>query len=397
MEIKTRFTDSLGPSAIRAITTMINAKTSAGITVTSFAGGMPAKEFFPLKELREITEKIFDNEDGQVIQYAPSTGYEPLKKTLADFMKRFQVTTAAENIQIYEGSTQALSYITRAMLTDGGTIVVEDPSYTGALDIFRSYRAEIIDVPMDDDGLNMEALENALKTHDVKFIYTIPDFQNPSGRVTSVEKRKKMVELAEKYHVLILEDAPYSLLSFSGNVFPAIKSFDKDNNVVYIGSVSKIIAPGMRIGWTVGSKLFTQQMVYIKMIDDLQVNNLSQRQVYHYLSEYDVDEHLETVRKVYGHRRDLMVEAVRESFPEGTKVVVPEGGMFLWLELPEKYDTEKLFEPIFSENIAYVPGSKFYAAPGRSLNCMRLNFATSNEAAISEKVRRMGKIITSLQ
>ena len=394
MELHNRFVDALGPSAIRAITTQINAKTSQGIPVYSFAGGMPAKEYFPLKELREITEKIFDEEDGQVIQYAPSTGYEPLKRTLASFMKRFQVETTAEHIQIYEGSTQGLAYIARAFLSDGGTVVVEDPSYTGTLDILRSYRAEIIDVKMDDDGLNVEALEQVLSTHDVKFIYTIPDFQNPSGRVTSVAKRRKMVELAEKYNTFIVEDAPYTLLSFSGEIPPAIKSFDTSERVIYIGSVSKIMAPGMRVGWTVGSLHFTQQMVYIKMIDDLQVNNLAQRQVHRYLSEYDVDEHLDTVRRVYAHRRDLMVEAVRESFPQGTRLVVPEGGMFMWLELPEGYDAEALFVPVFAENIAFVPGSKFYAAPGRGKNCMRLNYATSNEDVIREKIRRMGQIIS---
>lgn len=397
MEIENRFIQSLGPSAIRAITSQINAKTAQGISVTSFAGGMPAKEYFPMKELKEITEKIFTEEDGQVIQYAPSTGYEPLKKILVTLMDRFQVKTTAKNIQLYEGSTQALSYIARAFLTDGGTIVVEDPSYTGALDIFRSYQAEIIDVKMDDDGLNMDELENVLKTHTVKFIYTIPDFQNPSGRVTSIEKRKEIVRLAKKYQVMIIEDAPYSLISFSGKVMPAIKSFDEDEHVIYIGSVSKIMAPGLRVGWSVGSKAFTQSMVYIKMIDDLQVNNLSQRQVYHYLVEYDVDEHLNVIREVYGHRRDLMIEAVRETFPQGTKVVMPEGGMFLWLELPERYNTEELFEPIFAENIAFVPGSKFYAYPERGLNCMRLNYATSNDEAISKKVRRMGEIITSMK
>ena len=394
MEIKNRFADSLGPSAIRAITSKINAKTAQGIKVTSFAGGMPAKEYFPLKELQQITNDIFAEGDGQVIQYAPSTGYEPLKQTLAEYMKRFQVDTDASHIQIYEGSTQALSYIARVLFTDGGTVVVENPSYTGTLDIFRSYQANIIDVKMDDDGLNMEALEEVLKTEPVKLIYTIPDFQNPTGRTMSVEKRRRLVELANQYNVLILEDAPYSLLSYSGQIPPAIKSFDTQDNVIYIGSVSKTIAPGIRVGWSVGSKQFTQLMVYVKMIDDLQVNNLAQRQVHCYISQYDFDGHLCQVRKVYENRRDLMLEAIRETFPEGTKVVEPQGGMFMWLELPEEYDTEALFDKVFAENIAYVPGSKFYAVPGRGKNCLRMNYATANEADICEKVRMMGKILS---
>lgn len=395
MEISTRFVQSLRPSGIRAITAQINEKNARGVKVASFAGGMPAKEYFPLEEMKQITNEIFEEEDGQVIQYAPSTGYMPLRETLAKYMKRFNVDTKPENIMIYEGSTQALSYITRAFLTDGGCVAVEAPSYTGALDIFHSYQTEIISIEMDDDGINLDSLEKILKTHDVKFIYTIPDFQNPSGRVTSIEKRKGIVRLAEKYNTFVLEDAPYALLKFDGNILPSIKSFDMDGHVIYIGSVSKVIAPGIRVGWTVGTELFTQQMVYIKMIDDLQVNNLAQRQVHKYLSQYDVDSHLQTVRSVYHQRMNLMIEAVRETFPFDTKVVVPDGGMFLWLELPEKFNTDKLFNRVFAEDIAYVPGNRFYPDSEQGLNCMRLNFVTSPEDVISNKVRRMGEIISS--
>lgn len=395
MLFSNKFADSLRPSGIRQITTQLNEKSSRGIKVTSFAGGMPAKEYFPLKELKKITDELFEEEDGQIIQYAPSTGYEPLKKELASFMKRFSVNTEAANLQIYEGSTQALSYISRLLLTDnGGAVIVESPSYTGALDIFRSYNAEIIAVQSDEDGFNLKALEDVLKKKKVKFIYTIPDYQNPSGRHFSIEKRKAMVELANKYDTIILEDAPYTLLCYDGKVLPAIKSFDTQERVVYIGSVSKIIAPGMRVGWTVGSRDFTTKMVYIKMIDDLQVNNLAQRQVYRYLTEYDLDKHLNEVRVVYKKRRDIMVDAVKDSFPKGTKLQVPEGGMFMWIELPEGYNTDELWAKVFEKDIAYVPGSKFYSDPTMGTNCLRLNYATSNEDAIKEKVRIMGKIIS---
>lgn len=397
MVISNKFADALRPSGIREITSKLNEKTARGIKVTSFAGGMPAKEYFPLRELKEITDRLFDEEDGQIIQYAPSTGYEPLKKTLASFMSRYKVDTSVGNIQIYEGSTQALSYISRLFLSDnGGAVVVESPSYTGALDIFRMYNAEIIDVKTENDGFDLDELEKVLASKDVKFIYCIPDYQNPTGRVYSVEKRRKMVELAKKYDTVILEDSPYALLCFDGNLKPSIKSFDdEDERVIFIGSVSKIMAPGIRVGWTVGSRDFTQKMVYIKMIDDLQVNNLAQRQVFRYLTEYNLDAHLDEVREVYRRRRDLMVEAVRASFPEGTSVYVPEGGMFLWVDLPESVDTDKLFDVVFAHDIAYVPGSKFYSEKGKGTHSLRLNFATSNEEQIKQKVREMGQVITA--
>ena len=308
-------------------------------------------------------------------------------------MKRFQVNDAKpENILPFSGSAQALNSICRALVTAEDTVLVEAPCYTGSLDIFRSYTHNVVGIPMEEDGMDLDAMEAVLKEKPVRLIYVIPDFQNPSARVMSLEKRKRLVALAQQYNVLVLEDAPYSLLGFDGTVMPAIKSFDTQDNVVYMGSVSKIIAPGLRVGWIVGPADFVQKMVYVKMIDDLQVNNIAQRQVDRFFTECDFDTHLNRIRQSYKQRAEKMVEGIRASFPEGCTVVEPKGGMFLWVELPEGMDAMEMFDFVFEKNIAYVPGSFFYP-DGSGRNTIRLNFSTSSIADISEKIPEMGRLI----
>ena len=393
MKITGSFIDSLGPSAIRAVTMKIDAKAAEGIPVTSFAGGKPAPELFPVEDLRRLTDKIFDEEGGQCIQYAPSSGYGKLRVTLAEFMKRFQVNDAKpENILPFSGSAQALNSICRALVTAEDTVLVEAPCYTGSLDIFRSYTHNVVGIPMEEDGMDLDAVESILKERPVRLIYVIPDFQNPSARVMSLEKRRRLVALAQQYNTLVLEDAPYSLLGFDGTVMPAVKSFDTQDNVVYMGSVSKIIAPGLRVGWIVGPADFVQKMVYVKMIDDLQVNNIAKRQVDRFFTECDFDAHLSRIRETYRVRSAKMVEGIRASFPEGCTVVEPKGGMFLWVELPQEMDAMEMFDYVFEQNIAYVPGSFFYP-DGSGRNTIRLNFSTSSLEDISEKIPEMGRLI----
>ena len=396
MAIHSEFLDALTPSSIRSITAKIREKAAQGIQITSFAGGLPSREFFPIEDLRKINEQIFDEEGGEAIQYAASDGYDPLRKYLVEFMKRYQVTGIDyKNILITSGAQQGLSYLAKGLITPGSVVVVENPSYPGALDTFRAYGARTVGVNMDDDGMRMDDLEKILQENqgNVPFIYTIADFQNPTGRTLSVERRKQLVELAEKYDTFVVEDGPYSLISFDGTVMPAIKSFDKYDRVIYSGSTSKTIAPGLRIGWLIADHESITKLVYLKMRDDLQVNNMAQRQVYHYMQDCDFDGHLNTVIEVYRRRRDLMIKCIQESFPDGTRIVVPNGGLFIWLELPEGVNTLEMFDYVFQKNIAYVPGG-FFSPDGSGWNTMRLNFSTSSEEKIAQYIPILGQMIS---
>lgn len=395
MVIHSEFLDALTPSSIRSITAKIRDKANEGIQVTSFAGGLPSREFFPIEDIRRINGQIFDEEGGEAIQYAASDGYDPLRKYLVEFMTRYQVTGIDhKNILITSGAQQGLAYLSKGLITPGSVVVAENPSYPGALDTFSAYGARVAGVEMDDDGMKMDQLENILRENpgNVPFIYTIADFQNPTGRSMSVERRKQLVELAEKYDTFVVEDGPYSLISFDGTVMPAIKSFDKYGRVIYSGSTSKTIAPGLRIGWLIADHESIQKLIYLKMRDDLQVNNIAQRQVYHYMKDCDFDGHLKTVIDVYRKRRDVMAKAVAESFPAGTKVLLPGGGLFMWVELPENVDTLEMFDYVFQKNIAYVPGV-FFCPDGSGRNTMRLNFSTSSEEKIRECIPILGGMI----
>ena len=395
MVIHSEFLDALTPSSIRNITAKIRDKAAQGVQVVSFAGGLPSKEFFPIEEIRKINDQIFDEEGGEAIQYAASDGYDPLRKYLVEFMKRYQVTGIDyKYILITSGAQQGLSYLAKGLITAGSVVDVENPSYPGALDTFRAYGARTVGVDMDDDGMRMDHLEQVLRTNrgNVPFIYTIADFQNPTGRSMSVERRKQLVELAEKYDTFVVEDGPYSLISFNVTVMPAIKSFYKYGRVIYSGSTSKTIAPGLRIGWLIADHESITKLVYLKMRDDLQVNNIAQRQVYHYMKDCDFDGHLKTVIEVYRRRRDLMAKCVKESFPEGTRVVMPNGGLFMWLELPEGVDTLEMFYYVFQKNIAYVPG-QFFSPDGSGRNTMRLNFSTSSEEQIERCIPILGEMV----
>ena len=394
MVIHSEFLDALTPSSIRSITAKIRDKAARGETVVSFAGGLPSAEFFPVEDLRRINEQILREEGGEAIQYAASDGYDPLRKYLVEFMRRYQVTDITyKNILITSGAQQGLAYLAKGLITPGSVVITENPSYPGALDTFNAYGARVVGVNVDGEGMDMDALEQVLEAHkNVAFIYTIADFQNPTGISMSIPRRKRLVELAERYNTFVVEDGPYSLISFDGAVMPAIKSFDTYGRVIYSGSTSKTIAPGLRVGWLIADEGSIQKLVYLKMRDDLQVNNMAQRQVFHYFRDCGFDDHLRQVIQVYRQRRDTMIHAVKESFPEGTRVIVPGGGLFLWVEMPEELDTLEMFEFVFQKNIAYVPGT-FFCPDGGGKNTMRLNFSTTSEEKIAEYIPILGEMI----
>lgn len=394
MVIHSEFLDALTPSAIRSITAKIRDKAKQGEKVISFAGGLPSADFFPVEDLRKINQQIFDEEGGEAIQYAASDGYDPLREYLVKFMERFQVTGLSyKNFLITSGAQQGLAYLSKGLIEPGSVVITENPSYPGALETFKSYGAQVVGIKMDDEGMSMDLLEEALKKYPrVAFIYTIADFQNPMGASMSIERRKRLVELAETYDTFVVEDAPYSLISFDGTIRPAIKSFDKYGRVIYSGSTSKTIAPGLRIGWLAADEASIQKLVYLKMRDDLQVNNMAQRQVLRYLRDCDFDGHLRQVVEVYKRRNQIMVEKVYESFPKGTRIAPSGGGLFLWADLPEGVDTMEMFDFVFQKNIAYVPG-KFFCTDGSGKNSMRLNFSTVSEEKIAQYIPILGDMI----
>ncbi len=395
MSVHTSFLDALTPSAIRAITARMRDKKRDGVNVVNFAGGMPDEATFPAAEFAAITAEILRDEGGAALQYAASDGYDPLRASIAELMRKVGVETDFRHIVITCGSQQALSYLTRALVEPGDVVVCEAPSYVGALDTFRTQQARVVGVEMDEDGMRMDVLEAILRETRPRFIYTIPDFQNPTGRCMSLERRKQLVALAEQYDTYIIEDAPYSLIRFSGSGRPAVKSFDTTDRVIYLGSFSKTICPGIRIGWIHADAHTLQQIIYLKMRDDLQVCNLAQRLADGYLRRYDFDAHLKDVSERYRRRRDQMLQAIEDSFPRDCHVVVPKGGIFLWVYLPERLDAQTVFDVVFEHDLAFVPGTFFY--PDRSeKNTMRLNFCTNDEAVIAQEIRRMGSIISDL-
>lgn len=365
--------------------------------VISFGGGMPAAEFFPIDEIQEVTIKVL-REDGQkALQYGPTDGFLPLREKVAGRLQRIGIKNiTADNILFTAGSQQGLDFCGKVFLDPGDAIVCERPSYLGAINAFRAYECEFIDIPMDNDGILMDELEEALRTNPkIKFIYVIPDFQNPTGKSWSLERRKQLVELANKYGKVIIEDNPYYELRYSGEPKPAIKSFDTEDRVVFLGTFSKTLAPGLRIGWICAGDEILGKYNLIKQGADLQVNSLTQRQINTYMDMYDMDARIEELIEVYRNRREVMVEQMRKNFPDEIKINIADGGLFLWVEFPEHINTTELMPKVLEKNVAYIPGAPFYPNGGGE-NTARFSFSAMPEDRIIEGVKRMGEALKEL-
>ncbi len=396
MSLSSPFIDQLTPSAIRYITTRIREDRRQGRKIITFAGGMPCSDYFPTDSFNEIFQETLKQEGANALQYAATDGYDPLREQIAKLVKKVGIQTDTQNILVTAGSQQGLNYITRALVAPGDTILCENPTYVGALDVFRSYTSNIIGVPMEDDGMDLPALESILRTTpNIRFLYTIPDYQNPTGRSMSVSKRKRLLALAKEYALLIIEDAPYSLLSFDGPPAPAIKSFDTEGQVVYLGSFSKIVCPGLRVGYIISDPDSIQKLVFLKQRDDLQTDNLSQRLVCGFLRDYDFDKHLQRICRAYQERRNAMMAAINRTFPAGVVCQPAGGGMFLWVEFPEQIKTRELFDRVYEKGFAFVPG-EFFFVDHTGHNTMRLNFCSFTPEETLEKMCLFGKAISEL-
>jgi len=362
--------------------------------IISFAGGLPAPELFPVEAMKDVVVEVLDKAGQAALQYSSTEGFNPLRKQIAEIVGRRGVKGIDyQQILITNGSQQGLDFAGKVFINPGDVIICESPTYLAAVSAFRAYQAEFVEVAMDEQGMIMEELEKALRAHpDAKFIYTVPDFQNPTGRTMSVERRQRLIALANQYDIPVVEDNPYGELRFEGESLPAVMSFDTQGRVIYLGTFSKTFAPGLRIGWVAAKPEILQKFVIVKQGADLQCNSMVQRDASLFIEKYDLEQHVEKIKEVYRRRRDLMVNSIKEYFPAGVKSTNPEGGLFLWVEIRSDLDTKELFQEAIKEKVAFVPGHSFFPNGGNK-SCMRLNFSNMPEERIVEGIKRMGRLL----
>ncbi len=362
--------------------------------VISFAGGLPAPELFPVEAIKEVNRLVLEEAGTKALQYTTTEGFPPLRAWIAERMnKRLGTSFDPDHILITHGSQQALDLSGKVFLDEGDVVLCESPTYLAAISAFRAYGCEFIEVPTDNQGMNIEALENIVTTNDkVKAVYVIPDFQNPTGRTWSLERRKQLAAASMKYGFVVIEDNPYGELRFEGEFLPAVKAFDTEGNILCTGTFSKIFCPGYRIGWIAGDKELIRKYVLAKQGTDLQCNTIAQMEIAKYLELYNIDEHIDRIRETYRIRRDLAVRTMEQYFPEGITFTRPEGGLFAWVELPAHINARDVLEKSLEQNIAFVPGGSFFPNGGRE-NTFRINFSNMPEVRIEEGLQRLGKVL----
>lgn len=370
-------------------------KAAADPKIISFAGGLPAPELFPVEGMKEATDKVYAEHGQQALQYGAAKGVTELRELILKRVKEKEnVDAKLENVMVTTGSEQAIDLVGKAFVNPGDTVLVEEPTYLCALDVFRSYGANFVSVSMDDDGMKMDALEEALKAHpETALVYTVPNFQNPTGRTMPAERRKKFAELAAKYDVPVLEDNPYGDIRFAGEHVPSVKSFDHAGKVFYMSTFSKILAPGFRLGWLVADPKVIEKLTVLKQSADLHTDNLVQYVVTEFFKENDVDAHVKEISDLYGKRKQLMIDGIKKYFPKDVKYTDPEGGMFLWVEVPGVTDTVELFKQCLEHNVAFVPGDPFFAGKPQP-GTFRLNYSNMQEDQIEVGLKRLGEALS---
>ncbi len=392
-------TDGMKSSIIRELL-----KLTQDPELISFAGGLPAPELFPVEEFIEASRKVLKEHGSKALQYSPTEGYVPLRELIAERMRREGVPVSADQILITSGSQQALDLTGEVFLDPGDTMLLERPSYLGAIQAWTAYQVRFVGAEIDGDGVMPEAVEKGLMAGP-KLMYILPNFQNPGGTTLSLERRKKLIELSERFGVPIVEDDPYSALRFEGDPLPPMAALDAESNggalghVIYLGTFSKMLAPGLRLGWVAAKPEVLRYYVQGKQGQDLHTSTFTQMVAYEVAKDGFLDRHIQKIREVYGHRRDVMVEAMKRYFPEEVTWTVPQGGLFLWATLPDGMDTGPLFEQAIEEKVAFVPGYVFYAPEiGKEplRNSMRLNFSNAKPEMIEEGIRRLGRAIEKM-
>jgi 2-aminoadipate transaminase len=360
--------------------------------IISFAGGLPNPSLFPVKELRKAANDLFDNRCAEPLQYAASEGFEPLREWVCQrYKNRFGLEYSPENVLITTGSQQALDLAGKVFLEDGKAAIMERPGYLGAIQAFSLFTDRIIQVPMEHDGLDLNEFEGTLRKSSVGVVYVISNFQNPSGTSYSLEKREAVARICTEYDVPLLEDDPYGELRFTGEDIHPITSF-MDSGGILLGTFSKIGVPGFRIGWMIAESEILDSLIVVKQAADLHTSAFDQQLAWQYLENEDIDEHIQVIRELYGRHCDLMISLIEEHFPAQVRYTRPDGGMFLWVTLPDGCSSVELFDEAIRQKVAFVPGTPFHADGGGE-NTMRLNFSNADEESIEKGIRRLGRCI----
>lgn len=381
----------LRPSTIREIL-----KVTAQPEIISFAGGLPAPELFPVDAISRVAQAVLAADGAQALQYGPSEGYLPLREWIAAEMTRRGARTSASEVLVTSGSQQVLDLAGKLFLNRGDVVLTENPTYLAAIQAFQTMEARFVPVPTDEQGLIPDALPELIRQHQPKFLYTIPNFQNPTGVTLAADRRERLARLAAEHKLTILEDDPYGQLRYRGTAIPPVKHWDTAGRVLYASTFSKVIAPGLRTGWVVAPPEIFAKLLMLKQASDLHTSSLDQRIAHRFLTENDVEAHLARIRHAYGERFAVMDETLRAEMPAGYRWTHPEGGMFLWITGPAHLDGMALLERAIQRQVAFVPGRDFF--PGDSgQNFLRLNFSNSSPERIREGVKRLAALCRDLE
>lgn len=391
-DIKTKFSDKVKDLEGSMIRKMFKLMAKPGII--SFAGGAPDPSLFPKEKLGEIAEEILRTNGELALQYGITEGYEPLRKWVVERLTKQGIITDADDTIIVSGGQQGIDLAAKCLINPGDGVICEEPSFVGGLNSFKSNNAVLYGVSVEDDGLDTDKLEALLKEHkNIKVLYTIATFQNPSGITMSVEKRKKVLELADKYDIMVFEDNPYGELRFEGEEVPTLKSMDKNGRVIYGGSFSKILSPGLRIGFVSCDPALIERMVICKQSADVHTTQLTQMVVYEYVSKCGIDEHIALLRKTYGEKCRFMRECMDKYFPACVKHTNPQGGLFIFCTMPDGYDSQEVMQKALDKGVAIVPGATTMIDTDAVYSTFRLNYSVSTPEQIEKGIRLLGEAL----
>jgi DNA-binding transcriptional MocR family regulator len=384
--------DILKASEIREIL-----KVTVRPEVISFAGGLPAPELFPVDDLKRAAQAVLERSGREALQYSTTQGHLPLREAIALRMARaYGLTSSPDDVLVTSGSQQGLDLTAKLFLDDGDVVICESPTYIGMTQAFSAFRPRFVEVRMDDEGMVADDLERALRSHpDAKLIYTIPTFQNPTGNTWSAARRRAVMEIATAHEIPVIEDNPYGELRFEGEPAPLLKEFDPKRLVIYLGTFSKVFCPGLRLAWLQAQAPFVEKLVLLKQGADLHTSTFAQHLLAEYLATADIDANIDALRTLYRRRRNAMLETIASTFPSGVVHTRPQGGLFLWVELPPHVSARDVLAQSLERQVAFVPGGSFFPNGGHE-NTLRLNYSNMPEERIREGIERLALVLREI-
>lgn len=380
-------TEKMGPSAIREILKVISQP-----GMISLAGGIPAPESFPMEILEELCSKVINKYNDAAFQYGLTEGFTDLRKSLAQYLRKRDIHVSESEVMITSGSQQTLDLVGKILISEGDKIAVEAPTYLGAIQAFDPYLPEYVSMKTDDNGLIPESLESTLQEHNIKFIYLVPTFQNPTGRTIPLERRKRIAEIIQDHDAILLEDDPYGELRYRGSFLPPIQTF-APKNVIYTSTLSKLFAPGLRIGFYVAPEFIRNWMVKTKQGQDLHTSTFNQALAAEYIGGGYLEKQIPKIIDVYKPRQEAMLDALEEFMPNEFSWSKPEGGMFIWVTGPEDFNAEEIYWKAVKKKVAYVPGKFFYTEKGKGNETMRLNYSKVDEKTIKKAIETLSTVL----